>query len=186
VAAGPWPLPSGRALSQTSGAPVRARGLTRRAPGGASSPAPPGRTPDAARQSGQAAPGTALALRTITSLHHLIDQDPRAGQRGPRPLRGCNACEGAHAPRRGLTRRPRSQQRPLGVEAGHAGRTAAALCYALAASSPSRQGPLPLHDLLSNIGDTTVRRTLCFSKTTTMHELVIGLGIKRYEFGLLL
>ena len=31
-----------------------------------------------------------------------------------------------------------------------------------------------------------VRRTICFSKTTTMHDLVIGLFINRYEFGLLL
>ena len=28
-----------------------------------------------------------------------------------------------------------------------------------------------------------VRRTLCFSKTTTMHALVVGLFINRYEFG---
>jgi insertion element IS1 protein InsB len=28
-----------------------------------------------------------------------------------------------------------------------------------------------------------VRRTLCFSKTTTMHDLVLGLFINRYEFG---
>lgn len=28
-----------------------------------------------------------------------------------------------------------------------------------------------------------VRRTICFSKTTTMHDLVIGLLINRYEFG---
>jgi IS1 family transposase len=28
-----------------------------------------------------------------------------------------------------------------------------------------------------------MRRTICFSKTTTMHDLVIGLFIKRYEFG---
>jgi insertion element IS1 protein InsB len=31
-----------------------------------------------------------------------------------------------------------------------------------------------------------VRRTICFSKTTTMHDLVIGLFINRYEFGRLL
>ena len=31
-----------------------------------------------------------------------------------------------------------------------------------------------------------VRRTLCFSKTTTMHDLVIGLFINRYEFGVAL
>ena len=29
-----------------------------------------------------------------------------------------------------------------------------------------------------------VRRTICFSKTTTMHDLVIGLFINRYEFGI--
>jgi insertion element IS1 protein InsB len=29
-----------------------------------------------------------------------------------------------------------------------------------------------------------VRRTICFSKTTTMYDLVIGLFINRYEFGL--
>jgi insertion element IS1 protein InsB len=29
-----------------------------------------------------------------------------------------------------------------------------------------------------------VRRTICFSKTTTMHDLVIGLFVNRYEFGL--
>ena len=28
-----------------------------------------------------------------------------------------------------------------------------------------------------------VRRTICFSKTTGMHDLVIGLFINRYEFG---
>ena len=31
-----------------------------------------------------------------------------------------------------------------------------------------------------------VRRTICFSKTTTMHDLVLGLFINRYEFGLLI
>jgi insertion element IS1 protein InsB len=28
-----------------------------------------------------------------------------------------------------------------------------------------------------------VRRTMCFSHTTTMHDLVIGVFINRYEFG---
>jgi insertion element IS1 protein InsB len=31
-----------------------------------------------------------------------------------------------------------------------------------------------------------VRRTLCFSTTTTMHDLVLGLFINRYEFGVAL
>lgn len=29
-----------------------------------------------------------------------------------------------------------------------------------------------------------VRRTICFSKSTRMHDIVIGLFINRYEFGL--
>ena len=31
-------------------------------------------------------------------------------------------------------------------------------------------------------GSRLVRRTICFSKTTTLHDLVIGLFINRYEF----
>jgi insertion element IS1 protein InsB len=31
-----------------------------------------------------------------------------------------------------------------------------------------------------------VRRTMCFAKTTPMHDLVIGLFINRYAFGLLI
>ena len=31
-----------------------------------------------------------------------------------------------------------------------------------------------------------VRKTICFSKTELMHDLVIGLFINRYEFGLLI
>src|SRR6266568_605262 len=31
-----------------------------------------------------------------------------------------------------------------------------------------------------------VRRTICFSKTTTMNDLVIGLFINRYEFGVVI
>ncbi|MBW4640416.1 MAG: IS1 family transposase, partial [Gloeocapsa sp. UFS-A4-WI-NPMV-4B04] len=29
-----------------------------------------------------------------------------------------------------------------------------------------------------------VRRTICFSKSEVMHDIVIGLYINRYEFGL--
>nr|MBW4638988.1 IS1 family transposase [Gloeocapsa sp. UFS-A4-WI-NPMV-4B04] len=29
------------------------------------------------------------------------------------------------------------------------------------------------------------RRTICFSKTVLMHDVVIGLFINRYEFGVL-
>ena len=50
---------------------------------------------------------------------------------------------------------PMLKKRQRVVEAGDEGRTAAALCYSLAASSLHSQGQLPLHDLLSKICDTT-------------------------------
>src|SRR5712691_399248 len=43
------------------------------------------------------------------------------------------------------------QENTEGVEAGDEALTAAEQCDTLAASSPHRQGQLPLHDLLSNI-----------------------------------
>ena len=36
-----------------------------------------------------------------------------------------------------------------------------------------------LHTRIKRLG----RRTICFSKTSTMHDLVVGLFINRYEFG---
>jgi len=50
---------------------------------------------------------------------------------------------------------PMIQTRLLGVEAGAESRPAAAWCDSLAASSPPRQGPLPLHDLMRKICDVT-------------------------------
>jgi hypothetical protein len=48
------------------------------------------------------------------------------------------------------------KKRQMVVEAGEESRTAAALFYALAASSPHRQGQLPLHDPLNKICDRAV------------------------------
>jgi hypothetical protein len=47
------------------------------------------------------------------------------------------------------------QEKTNGREAGDEDRTAAELFYALAASFPHSQGPLPLHDLLRITGDIT-------------------------------
>ena len=47
------------------------------------------------------------------------------------------------------------KKRHNGREAGDEGRTAAELFYALAASFPHSQGPLPLHDLLRKTGNLT-------------------------------
>jgi hypothetical protein len=51
---------------------------------------------------------------------------------------------------------PMIKNQQLGGEEGAEGRTAAAQCSSLAASSPHRQGPLPLQHLLSTICDKTL------------------------------
>jgi hypothetical protein len=63
---------------------------------------------------------------------------------------------------------------------------------------PVRSGAEPLYSPFVNLSATEIeskhinlrtrikrlmRRTLCFSKTERMHDLVIGLFINRYEFG---
>jgi IS1 family transposase len=50
------------------------------------------------------------------------------------------------------------------------------------------QGSIKMHDIQSEFILRTrvkrlVRRTICFSKTERMHDLVIGLFVNRYEFG---
>ena len=40
---------------------------------------------------------------------------------------------------------------------------------------------LPLRTRITRL----VRKTICFSKTTQMHDIVIGLFVNRYAFGLL-
>ena len=45
-----------------------------------------------------------------------------------------------------------------------------------------KRGGFPL--LMTELAEPMlVRRTICFSKTERMHELVIGLFVNRYEFG---
>ena len=82
-------------------------------------------------------------------------QDQRAVKRVTRPMLGCKAFDAAPDTLVGIALMPMIKQRQLVVEEGTEGLTAAELFYALAASSPYRQGPRPLHDPLSKICDTT-------------------------------
>ena len=87
------------------------------------------------------------------ALHHIVEPAPRGGKRVPRPLVGLQAWEAAQDPLVGLALMPRIRNTPRGRAARAEGLTAAARFYALAASSPHRQGPSLLHDHLSKICD---------------------------------
>ena len=94
----------------------------------------------AARPRAPAAQGTARACRPRTARHHLVEQEPRGVKRLPHPMDGGTALAAAQATRVGIERRPRLTNRPLGVEAGHEGRTAAAPCDPLACLIPPQTG----------------------------------------------
>ena len=79
----------------------------------------------AALKSDTEAHGTAIAIRTITSLNPMVDQAPRAVTRGTRPLRGAqrstqrrgrslgaHACRGSRRPSGGSRPEPRASRRP--------------------------------------------------------------------------
>jgi putative transposase len=107
----------------------------------------------AASKRSHAEHGPARTIRQGTSRKHLVEQDHRSGKRVTRPRLGLPSCAAAQDPRVGSERRPLSKKRPLGVEEGDAGLTAAAWFYSLTASLPDRQGLLPLHNLRSQICD---------------------------------
>ena len=99
---------------------------------------------EAAMRRDTQAPGTPSALRQGTDGTKIVAPAHRAVTRLTRPLRGCQALTAAPAPLVGSALRPRSKTRPLGVEEGAAGRTAAALCDSRAASSLPQPGiPAP-------------------------------------------
>ena len=111
----------------------------------------------AALKSDNAAHGTAIALRQVKYLNTIVEHEQRAVKRVTRPMRGCKSLAAAQDTLVGIALRHMIKKRQGVVEQGDEGRTAAEQCYALAASSPHRQGPLPLHDLLSKICDKTGR-----------------------------
>ena len=81
-----------------------------------------------------------------------------------RPMLGFKAFEAAQDPLVGIALMPMIKKRQLVGEEGNEGLPAAELFYSLAASSLHRQGPLPLHDLLSKICDTTGLKP-CYQST---------------------
>ena len=100
---------------------------------------------EAAMKSDNEAPGTPRSRRQVHYLHHSVAQAHRAVKRGTRPRLGGKACDAAQDPLVGSARRHMLQNSQMRVEAGEERRTAAALCYSVAASCPLRQGQLPLH-----------------------------------------
>ena len=87
----------------------------------------------AAIQRDTEAHGTAIAIRQVKYGHTIVAQEPRGGKRVPRPMVGVKSCTAAQDTRVGIELKPMSKKRQLGGEEGDEGRTAAALCYSLAA-----------------------------------------------------
>jgi putative transposase len=76
--------------------------------------------------------GTAIIIRQVKYLNHMVEQGHRGVKRVTRPLLGCKSFEAAQATRVGIELMHRLTKRPLRVEAGDEGLTAVAQCYALA------------------------------------------------------
>jgi hypothetical protein len=107
----------------------------------------------AAIQRHNEAHGTAIAIRQVKYLHNIVEQDHRAVKRVTRPMLGFQSFDAAHDTLVGIELMHMIKKRQMVVEAGEEGLTAAEVFYSLAASSPPRQEPLPLHGSLSNICD---------------------------------
>jgi putative transposase len=112
-------------------------------------------TNEAASKRSNEEPGTASAIRQVKYVNNVVEQDPRGVKRVTRPMLGLKSCEAAQDTLVGIELMHMIKTRQLRVEAGDEGRPAAERFYSLAASSPHRQGQLPLHDLLRKICDTT-------------------------------
>jgi len=108
---------------------------------------------EAASKSDNAAHGTAIEIRQIKYLNNMVEQDHRAVQRVTRPRLGCKSFVAAQDTLVGIELMHMIKKRQMVVEARDEGRTAAELCYALAASFPLQTGQLPLHGPLSKICD---------------------------------
>jgi putative transposase len=127
---------------------------------------------EAAIKSDTEAHGTAIAIRTITSLNPMVDQAPRAVTRGTRPLRGGTAFDAAQGPLVGIARMQRITKTQRRVEAGAEGLTAAEQFDGLAASSPHRPGQVPSHRLHTKFCD----RAVMPHGGTTKHEKGLALS----------
>ena len=89
--------------------------------------------PEAAIKSYHVAPGTAVESRQVTDLNNIVAQDHRGVKRVTRPMLGGKSFDAAHDTLVRIELRHLIKKRPMVVEAGEEGRTAAALFYPLAA-----------------------------------------------------
>jgi transposase-like protein len=80
---------------------------------------------EAALQRDQAAHRPCIRIRQVQELTNVVEQDHRAVKRVTRPRLGCNAFDTTQATRAGIARMPRLKNRPLVVEGGAKGLTAA-------------------------------------------------------------
>src|ERR671937_840999 len=87
----------------------------------------------AAIKSYNEAHGTAIVIRQVKYLNNIVEQDHRAVKRITRPMLGFKSFEAAQDTLVGIELMHMIKKRQLVVEEGDEGRTAAALCYSLAA-----------------------------------------------------
>jgi len=76
--------------------------------------------------------GTAIEIRPVTYLHHLVEPDHRAVNRVTRPRLGFASCAAAYDTLVGIALLHMIKKRQLVVEEGDEGLTAAAQFYAIA------------------------------------------------------
>ena len=88
---------------------------------------------EAAIKSYNEAHGPHIIIRQGQSLHNIVEQDHRGVKRVTRPMLGCKSFDAAQDTLVGRELMHMIKKRPMVVEAGAEGRTAAALCYSLAA-----------------------------------------------------
>ena len=87
----------------------------------------------AAIESYNAEHGTTIAIRQVTYLNKIVEQDHRAVKRVTRPMLGCKSFHAARRTLVGIELMHMMKKKQLVVEATDEGRTAAKLFYSLAA-----------------------------------------------------
>jgi putative transposase len=87
----------------------------------------------AANKRDNEAHGTAIVIRQVKYLNHVVEQDHRGVKRLTRPRLGFKSCEAVQDTLIGIERMHMSKKKQLIVETGNEGRTAAEQVYALAA-----------------------------------------------------
>jgi len=92
----------------------------------------------------------------------------------------CPPCQGTDVVRHGNSRQGKQRYRCRECREGH-GRTFL-LDYTYAGQSPEIKDQI-IEMVMNASGIRLVRRTICFSKTERMHDVVIGRFINHYEFG---